>query len=79
MALSTKDWEQIKEKLKKINEISTDERQVRKNIMTAIRSAVYYDFGDFCYITREDDGSQVAITDPVSLSRFPREFQVDFE
>lgn len=79
MTLSTNDWEQINDSLKKINEISTDERQVRKNIMTAIRSAIYYDFGDFCYITREDDGLQVAITDPVSLSRFPREFQMDYE
>ena len=79
MHLDTVDWERINDSLKRIIEITNDERTVRKNIMEAIHSVIYYDFGDFCYIITEDEKSQATIKDPVVFSRFPREFQLSYE
>ena len=79
MNITSKEWESIDKAIRKINEISTEERSIRLNIMNALHSVIYFDFGDFCYATREDSDSPATITDPVALSRFPREFQMDYE
>lgn len=76
MALTTKDWNNINEAIKTIYHVA-DERETRKNIMDAIFSIIYFDFGDFCYAAY--DGLVSSITDPVVKSRFSRAFQQEYE
>lgn len=79
MPLSTTDWEKINIAIETINTVSADEKMNRKNILVALRSLIYYDFGDFCYAVQQKDNSDISITNPVSLTKFPREFQIEYE
>lgn len=79
MFFSNEDWGKINTALKTINAVSLDEKTVRKNILKAIHSLIYYDFGDFCYAVHDDKTTDTVITDPVSLTRYSREFQIEYE
>lgn len=76
MGLTAEEWIRINEAIKLIyNEGS--ERQVRRNILDAIYSLVPFDFGDFCYTTKDE--LSAPITDPVVKTKFSRAFQQEYE
>lgn len=79
MCFSAEEWEKINDAVKMINAVSLDEKAVRKNILRAIHSLIYYDFGDFCHAVHDEATNDTIITDPVSLTRYSREFQMEYE
>lgn len=78
MELTAEDWIKINEAVKVINKPS-EERSMRKNILKAIYMLIYYDFGDFCHAEYKEEGVEPSIIDPVTLTRFSRAFQQEYE
>ncbi len=77
MNLSDIEFNRINELICKIY-VPGNSCDVRKQIMEILNILIPYDFGDFCSVTVNEDGS-FEVIDPVYISRFGDSFQKDFE